>query len=1332
MKNRNPTSRFIWLSIGVFVIGFNSLAFGQTFNYTAGATSYDPCAGPNADYVTYYGFATPINSGGNPPTPPTCSFDLGTEGTDFMYKPNDPDAHKPGQVIVRWLKEHSGDVHADFTDGHRENIAANVSMTVEPSISITVNTNNVCPGSSLTFTAHITDAGNDPVVKWYIGSDQNMVQLNGMTFTSTTLQNGNNVYAKVISSSDCASGATKNSAPITAVIKADFPSTFSLTSPQTICNCEGAPVTANLSFPNNSSPTSSTTYTWYVNGQPQHHNDPIPECGPDKVVYIQNSTTMGRNYQYLESPTSPNTVYTVSCAVSYTQSNGCSGYLKSAQTTITVTPPPQFTVGITMTPFRYPAVYCEGEISFQANTNFAADQILWYKNELQVASGATYHPQNIATSDSISVWAHTNTASCVANNETSSALSRSIFTINNSPLGRLTITPTLPVLCAGTKPPNDMNVEASGNIPRATTWTIEQAGGSSIDANGIITWDPSFSGNATVKAHVTGCATNEEDEGVIVTVVPLPILATPLTLKFCEYQPVVLSVENNPESYQLEWFTAQNTSLGSLPRKNIGLLSAGEYTFSVSSTDRFGCRSASRTSVPVLVQNDCDDYLNWIESVAHSKEEIIAHSKQYYDESGKNLQRQDKNLSAGKIFASQELHDLVNRTVGGTLPAPITQNAFQYNYHFVRDDRSSAVFEALNASQPGTLGWYYSVNNNLEEHVPTTSFPYSRVDYYKDGTEVERRSASPGEALRMGSTHEGVSGAFPIYNELDDYVSKRSSVMSGTPGGITTLQNQGVQTLSADENDYEETGGKKLKSYNINIADKNGKTVMSARSGTSTDHMLSVTNIVTGSGNPASEQYRPLIYFYLLDDAAVTIQNVSGPIGSFVARDILNDVAKNVGQTFDQGGKWPAGFYSVQLTNATTVIKLTYTNYYQDVAYQFFDDVGRLVESVTPNGVLLWDNYPAVDKTSFYYDFQGRIISRTSQDAGKSVFKYRKDGKIRFSQNAQQFKNEQDAESNSNSLGKFSYTTYDESLRPIESGEYEGNDIKFSELDSHLEEIKHPAFDLNKKKDWILTFYDQSPDGTLAGLCVNAGLPELYKQQHFTRRAVASTKNANMQTWYSYDERGNVEWTVQKPDKLNMVFVAKYEYSVTGNVLKIANLAFTKKLGLASQFYHRYEYDADLRLSKVFTSTAENGSETIRASYVYYLHGPLKRIVLGNDLQGVDFVYNINGWLTQINHPDKSKDPGGDDNDAFGMIINYYETETDAEALSALDPWRRSLKLHNLPDDSTSESMSLSFLNSNLVDPELSAWRKYSAEKINRSIKIREGKAPIIPSPKKG
>jgi hypothetical protein len=67
------------------------------------------------------------------------------------------------------------------------------------------------------------------------------------------------------------------------------------------------------------------------------------------------------------------------------------------------------------------------------------------------------------------------------------------------------------------------------------------------------------------------------------------------------------------------------------------------------------------------------------------------------------------------------------------------------------------------------------------------------------------------------------------------------------------------------------------------------------------------------------------------------------------------------------------------------------------------------------------------------------------------------------------------------------------------------------------------------------------------------------------------------------------------------------------------------------QFHHRYSYDADNRITVAETST-DNWNWTKDAKYFYYKHGPLKRVELGeNKVQGLDYVYTIQGWIKAVN-----------------------------------------------------------------------------------------------------
>jgi hypothetical protein len=720
-----------------------------------------------------------------------------------------------------------------------------------------------------------------------------------------------------------------------------------------------------------------------------------------------------------------------------------------------------------------------------------------------------------------------------------------------------------------------------------------------------------------------------------------------------------------------------------------------------------------------------DDGLNWIHTKAFDgttingtpELTIISESKSYFDDAGKPLQTQTKSKADTLVFASQSLTDKYDRVVGSSLSAPILPKEFTYNELFITDHSGNAyTYEKFDGAKtlspdpvgdsiPGTLGWYYGPNNKLEKFVPVTSYPYSRTEFYDDGTGEAKRSASPGDVTRLGTGHEILSGTFPVFDELNDYISKRSLALPGIFHD-GSLRNEGVQSVARDQN------GK----YAISITDKEGKNVLSARNGTSASdgHVLKVENVVISNAIDSSPNFRKLTYFYILNNQPVNITGSSD--AEWFVENIVTNEKLSLKQTFaDINGKWPVGFY--RLTLLTGEITLRYTHYFQDVSYQFYDDLGRLKVSVSPNGYKSWKtgtSYADIDKTTYTYNYKGWLLNMTEPDAGKSQYVYRTDGKIRFSQNAEQKKK-----------NKFSYTHYDGLGRPIESGEYKTDAIKFIPMDSadftasamkgQLNFENQVIFNSTSVADWVKTYYDL-PDTEFqnaTGLNLN---------QEFVRGAVSYTENENIKTWYSYDELGRVVWMVQKPKALfgtlKRVFISRYTYDFLGSVLTTSN-SMALNGSEVSSFFHHYDYDANRRLSQVFTSTDGN-TKKLRASYKYYKHGPLKRIELGDKVQGIDFIYNINGWLTQINHPDKNQDPGGDGTndfraDAFGMILDYYESTITNLYQTAFNPMPKSPKQHHGIPETDTATLLASHASSSLITPGASDWIKMVKEELQKS-----------------
>ncbi|WP_127129472.1 RHS repeat domain-containing protein [Pseudoflavitalea rhizosphaerae] len=81
------------------------------------------------------------------------------------------------------------------------------------------------------------------------------------------------------------------------------------------------------------------------------------------------------------------------------------------------------------------------------------------------------------------------------------------------------------------------------------------------------------------------------------------------------------------------------------------------------------------------------------------------------------------------------------------------------------------------------------------------------------------------------------------------------------------------------------------------------------------------------------------------------------------------------------------------------------------------------------------------------------------------------------------------------------------------------------------------------------------------------------------------------------------------------------------------------------RFYYQYKYDAENRVTEAWSGTnwadgvLTNGKKD--AHYRYYLHGPLARTALGENVQGLDYAYTLQGWLKGLNSQtlDNSTDP---------------------------------------------------------------------------------------------
>jgi RHS repeat-associated protein len=199
------------------------------------------------------------------------------------------------------------------------------------------------------------------------------------------------------------------------------------------------------------------------------------------------------------------------------------------------------------------------------------------------------------------------------------------------------------------------------------------------------------------------------------------------------------------------------------------------------------------------------------------------------------------------------------------------------------------------------------------------------------------------------------------------------------------------------------------------------------------------------------------------------------------------------------------------------------------------------------------------------------------------------------------------------------------------------------------------------------------PDGILAGTVLTqrnlrnrVSWSAIYDNGTFGNLDLGNHASA---TFYTYDIHGNVDTLVQDylalfgETDFSRFKKITYDYDLISG--KVNQVAYQR--ARPDQFYHRYNYDAENRLTGVQTSHDGWVWEN-EANYDYYKHGPLTRTVIGQQqVQGIDYAYTVQGWLKGVNGTqvgDGTYDMGEDGKtgsahskiarDAYGFSLNYY------------------------------------------------------------------------------
>jgi len=289
--------------------------------------------------------------------------------------------------------------------------------------------------------------------------------------------------------------------------------------------------------------------------------------------------------------------------------------------------------------------------------------------------------------------------------------------------------------------------------------------------------------------------------------------------------------------------------------------------------------------------------------------------------------------------------------------------------------------------------------------------------------------------------------------------------------------------------------------------------------------------------------------------------------------------------------------------------------------------------------------------TNYAYNSLNQVIQQISPDRGTSQFWFDRLGRMAVSQDAEQ----KNPLTPGDPANRYSYTLRDALGRITEVGEKinipNGSPVMSEDL-ARTPSSLASWLGLGNNRQVKVTAYDTKPVWSplnilqsnlrkriaataLLSLVINPALP------------VDPSQNRQAATYFNYDANGNVSTLVQEntalissenqlvhgTDGLTGYKTIQYDYDlISGKVNKIMY-----EPGKWDQFNYQYLYDAENRLIKIVTRREGADGDptgslwTPEASYTYYPHGSLARAELGNQVQGMDYAYTLQGWLKGVN-----------------------------------------------------------------------------------------------------
>ncbi len=310
------------------------------------------------------------------------------------------------------------------------------------------------------------------------------------------------------------------------------------------------------------------------------------------------------------------------------------------------------------------------------------------------------------------------------------------------------------------------------------------------------------------------------------------------------------------------------------------------------------------------------------------------------------------------------------------------------------------------------------------------------------------------------------------------------------------------------------------------------------------------------------------------------------------------------------------------------------------ITENIYNELGQLTETRHPNYFSPPGGSSASDwKTTYAYDKQGNMISKTGTDFGTVKYAYNKAGLLRYSQTQQQANDNEVAFSTYDELGRIKttgiapYTGSFTALDGNSSQAFESTSANINGANAYDAKPGTSVFPWNQVSSSLITgFTANNTKGKMVAGIYRVGT-----------NSPAGTTNPWQLELYSYDEEGRVVTKeVHMGAKTAWKGTITYTYNRQGEVTR-RKVTFNSKT-----LYHHYEYNDLGQLTEVtLTMDGTADTEPAEVTYEYHADGQLKKRTFRGGT-AMDYTYDIQGRLTRINNPASASYP-------FSAKYTYFD-----------------------------------------------------------------------------